>query len=360
MQNNLKTQLKIFAPILYVILFILMIIGTFNDLAIDKALFDYNHPFAVNLAVWGMWPQYSMQLFGYTILLACYHPLDEAFDIAESLFPFFKYLRANKITHSILFVLHKVMYIAMIYGAFMGADEILSFIYRNADGHYTLYHVLLDKGYSTAIAALCWNLLRMALVIVTYIIIKQISKKHKKAFELTAIIGLLIYYFYISNGAMDGIKHIFHRIRFREMIAQSAGLFDEEGRISIGSTILQKEWIETTDFSWFTRWYKIGQDNGVLWQDPTSFPSGHTTAAAFAMLLIPLSYKINKKSLFIPLSLVGTAYTACVGLSRLIRGAHYLTDVTAATIIMFTLILVITIILSKVQDISDKKLEANK
>lgn len=353
-----KKQFNIFIPIIYIALIALMIIGTFNDLAIDKALFNYDHPFAVNLAVWGMWPQFSMQLFGYVILLACYHSLDDAFDIAESLFPFFKYLRENKVTHFILFVLHKVMYIAMIYGAFMGADQILSFYFGNAYGHGNLQDMLIFNGYKKGIAILLWTILRFALVVITYIIIKPISKKHKKAFELTAVVGLLIYYFYICCGAMDGIKHLFHRIRFREMVAQSAGLFNEEGRVYIGSTTLQKEWVETTDFSWFTRWYKIGQDNGVLWHDPTSFPSGHTTAAAFSLLLIPLSYKINKKLLFIPISIIGVIYTGCVGLSRLIRGAHYLTDVTAATILMLSLILVISFVLIKLQNISDKRLNS--
>lgn len=73
---------------------------------------------------------------------------------------------------------------------------------------------------------------------------------------------------------------------------------------------------------------------GVASDEFRSFPSGHTGCAACAMLaiLLPTVCKRlrGKERLCL---IIGAVWTAVVAFSRLMMGAHFLTDVTAATAI---------------------------
>lgn len=341
--------------VMYLFLIALFIYGTFNDIAVDKALFNYTNQFGVFMEKWGMLPQFTIQLLAYSTLVACYHTLDDAFDIAISLFPFFKYLRNNKFTHGVLWFLHKVMYVAFGYGAFMGSNELLWFIMGTQWGG-SLQDILVNVGKPEWLAVLLWTVLRITLVVVSIVVLRFVSKKNSKLFELMACAGLLMFY---GGNVINTLKHHFHRIRFREMIAYSHGLYyvNENGEkcIDIGKNILQRDWIETTDFkSYFTRWYVPGDAKGIVWGDQMSFPSGHTSASSYSMLLIPLfakSKKLNK--LFSIATIFGFGYVVLMGLSRMIKGAHYLTDVSGAAIIMLTIMLIAVQILSALQNKSD-------
>ena len=95
------------------------------------------------------------------------------------------------------------------------------------------------------------------------------------------------------------------------------------------------------DFSGYTPWYQINGKRNVLdFVDDSckSFPSGHTFSAAviYSLLCLPSLYdKLNKpriKSLFY----VGTkGYTAFVAISRILVGAHYMSDVLMGGTIAF-------------------------
>ena len=104
------------------------------------------------------------------------------------------------------------------------------------------------------------------------------------------------------------IKYIWGRPRFREMAA--AG-----------------------DFSIFANWYKI---NGFTLHGHHSFPSGHTASAGalftFCALgeVFPEKREKEKSTAFI----VGL-YTFTMAYSRIVLGAHFLSDVTAGFTISF-------------------------
>lgn len=344
--------------ITYIVFGTLMIIGTFRDLQVDMALLDYTNPFGVFMERWGMFPQFTMQLLCYTMLLAAYHPLDEAFDIAESIFPFFIHLRANKITHFILAVLHKVMYVAFIYGAFMGANDCLGFLLGNGFGG-NLQDILINAGVAKTIAIILWIIARFALIAIVYLLFKKIDKKYIKALEFMACAGLIMFY---GSNVVNTLKDIFHRVRFREMMAYSHGLYylNSDGKtcVDIGEAVIKRSWINDTDFSYFTRWYTPGDARGIIWQDQKSFPSGHTTAASFSMLLIPLTTHFKElKKWAVPGFVLGFGYMLAMGISRMIRGAHYLTDISGAALIMTTICILSVCILSIFQRISDKNLK---
>lgn len=99
--------------------------------------------------------------------------------------------------------------------------------------------------------------------------------------------------------------------------------------------------LATGNESYFQPWWKLGGSlkakliaEGVASDEFRSFPSGHTGCAACAMLaiLLPTVCKRlrGKERLCL---IVGAVWTAVVAFSRLMMGAHFLTDVTAATAI---------------------------
>ena len=351
MDKKLKRQI-IFCTVFYFLFFgALMIIGTFKDLEINKAVFDYENSFGVFLGRWGMHPMYILPLIAYSMLIAAYHPIDEAFDIAISIFPFFRYLKNNRVTHFIGFILLHALYAFFAYMAFQSSNDFLNNVMSITNG-YNLQDLLINGGWSKTPAVIMWTLLRLALIFAFIIFFRKVDDKYKRALEFMAIAGLALYY---GSDIINDIKAHFHRIRFREMVAYSGGLVNEDGWSSRGSDTLLKEWVETTDFSAFDRWYKIGNDMGV-YSDATSFPSGHTSAAAVAMLLPCLFAKckaLNKY--FVPAFFAGFLYTLAVGISRLFRGAHYLTDISSAAIIIFAMILIIVGIMNIFDRISQKK-----
>ena len=356
MDKKLKKQINICVIFYFVFFGALMLIGTFFDLEIDKALFNYENKFGIIMEDWGMLPIYTIQLLGYSMLISAYHTIDEAFDIAKSIFPFFKYLKQNKFTHFICFILLHIMYIAFGYGAFMGSDEFLNFVMGRTHG-CNLQDLLINAGWNQTPAIIMWILLRVAVALAFIIFFSKLNKKYKKALEFMAIAGLAVYY---GGNIINDIKEHFHRIRFREMIAYSNGLVDENGWSSRWGATLPREWIDTTDFSAFDRWYKVGNDMGV-YSEPTSFPSGHTSAAAVTMLLPALFAKckaLNKY--FVPAFLIGFFYTFLMGVSRLIKGAHYLTDIASAAIIIFAMILLFVGIMNMLEKQSEKNLKKIK
>ena len=325
----------IFCVCVYAVLLTLMAVGTFRDLDIDKALFDYRDPFGVFFSTYGMIPIHLVQHFAFCMLLAAYHPFEEAADIAQSIFPFFAFLRNNKVLRVILFALHKVMYAAFCYGAFMGTNQAINYLTGLFFGK-EIQPALIDAGLNRTAAVIIWTVIRLAAAALTVFLLSRIKKEYRPALELMALTGLVMYF---GSGIIGVLKGHFQRVRFREMIAYSHGLIDENGISARADHDLPREWIAGTDFSYFTRWYIPGSGR-ALYHDCTSFPSGHTTNASFSLLLIPLFYSIKKLRRFLPAAcVIGIGWTGCVMFSRLLRGAHYLTDVSGAAVIMFTLML---------------------
>lgn len=115
----------------------------------------------------------------------------------------------------------------------------------------------------------------------------------------------------------------------------------------------------------FQSWWVIGNTMkdqlmalGVASEEFKSFPSGHTANAACAMLLcvLPLlnSHLEGKENL---LFFIGVCFTFFVALSRIIMGAHFLTDVVTGMAIS----LVIQMIMARVifKNYSKDKVDCN-
>jgi len=86
---------------------------------------------------------------------------------------------------------------------------------------------------------------------------------------------------------------------------------------------------ESNDYSLFTPWWQICGFTGSH-----SFYSGHTTSSMAILLLLPLAriFKMQHNK-YILLHYIVFAFVILVAISRVVRGAHFLSDVTFAIII---------------------------
>lgn len=99
------------------------------------------------------------------------------------------------------------------------------------------------------------------------------------------------------------------------------------------------------EYSQFTPWYIINGFNSKH-----SFPSGHTGGAAMSYLLMLLPFVSEKcRKYKTALFFTGFFYTSVVALTRLIMGAHYLSDVTVGGMISFTCVVAAIAVYEKLE-----------
>ncbi len=142
----------------------------------------------------------------------------------------------------------------------------------------------------------------------------KIPDKIKKPVVMAGYAGIAATF--IQLGIIEGSKIIWGRVRFRDLL--SDGSFDR-----------------------FTPWYHPNGINGNK-----SFPSGHTAGAgiSYIMMLLPsLSEKYKNK--FALCFAVPFVYTSIVAYTRLVMGAHYLSDVAVGGTVSFTIVVVMMAIM---------------
>ncbi len=157
----------------------------------------------------------------------------------------------------------------------------------------------------------------------------------EKLFRLSVWAVAAICALAISQGAVHlVIKPLFGRLRYRAMY------------------VLESNGVE--GYSLFTPWYHAN-GKGVLTEEMISlglgeevfksFPSGHTTGAAmiFTIASLPVFLGFEDKKYLkyrVVLFSVAAAYTIIVAVSRLIMGAHYLSDVVVGATITLISVLI--------------------
>ena len=127
-----------------------------------------------------------------------------------------------------------------------------------------------------------------------------------KPLILMAVSGLCAYG--VSSGIINLMKTVWGRVRFRDL---------------------------TDGYEAFTAWYVINGDTGAH-----SFPSGHTGSAGVTYFLMYLPFVSEKwqKRRYLCFA-AAFLYTSVVAATRLIMGAHYLSDVTVGGAVVFTCVL---------------------
>lgn len=149
----------------------------------------------------------------------------------------------------------------------------------------------------------------VGVIILITIRLIHIPKRMIAPLRTIALIAIIV--MFIQLGIVECSKYLWGRVRFRDLL--KAGSYDA-----------------------FTPWYHPNGINGNK-----SFPSGHTAGAGMSYLLMFMPY-ISKKwenksalCFFIPF-----VYTSIVAFTRLVMGAHYLSDVTVGGLISFTVIII--------------------
>lgn len=152
----------------------------------------------------------------------------------------------------------------------------------------------------------------LAVLLVLHFI--TIDADTKKPLFIIAVVALGV--FVLQAGLVEIMKTLWGRARFWEL---------------------------DPDYSQFTDWYIINGNNGLY-----SFPSGHTAGAGMCylvMLLPAVSEKCTKhKTLLFAAAVV---YTSVVALTRLMMGAHFLSDVTFGGVISFSCTLLGALVFEK-------------
>lgn len=142
-------------------------------------------------------------------------------------------------------------------------------------------------------------------VVLAVLLIKRIPKESYPRLRKAAWVGLLT--FIVSMVVINLIKMGWGRLRFRAMEESTAG---------------------------FTPWYlPQGLASG---EEFKSFPSGHVANAALILwiTLVPSFYPAWQKHAS-KLAIVAGAWIVLVAFSRIIMGAHFLSDVTAGFAITY-------------------------
>ncbi len=249
----------------YAFCVVMLILGIFFDLDIDKALNSPNNPIAVWFCNTGEIPSRLVCPLAGVIL----------FYLGEK--------RSTKVIGAVVE---------------LGGSAYL--------GYYTSEYFF--TGDYKTVFGIVWGI-GFGLVLLFMFKYVKIPEKYKELLKILAVIGILV--MAAELLVTSGIKLLWGRVRFRDMLA--AGSYDA-----------------------FTPWYIPNGSNGN-----NSFPSGHTAGAAmiFLVMLIPLAFDKYKDKMQL-CYWVSFAYTMVVGFTRLVMGAHFLSDVAMGAIIGFTCVLI--------------------
>lgn len=315
-----KKQKYIFWSLFALIFVAILLVATIFDLQISNLLaskwmvngnYMSSNVFARIFEVGGEMPLY---LF---IMVACSILIVKFFDIKKT------WLKI------LLCVLFFIIGIAL---GYYGGDKFWAYIYKLDNVKYAWF----DN-----------NVLLLVLTIVGCIILEGllvllIHKKCKNIInQLVPIAVIILIAAAISNGIVQGAKPFFARERYR--------------------AIYYLDYRNYTDHPGFTPWYVIGGSSSkIVATFPSelnvtktffsSFPSGHTCAAGitYSLMFIPLfieKYKESKyKWIFITIAIT---YTGLVAFSRIVMGAHYLSDVLFGGTIVFLSNIIAYIIVKK-------------
>lgn len=336
MKKSVNKPLLLFSIVFYIAAIALMIVGTFYDLQITVNLFNPESLFAQIFEGFGQFVYWAIWGPAITVIFLCRRDLNESLAVINKLIPAIKPVentenRAYKFFNILLKAITTVGFFVL---AMVGWKKLIENVIKNI-------LLMLDKDNLSQPVYFIICTIFTAIVI---FLCRKLDREKLRKIEGLALAGVL---FGIFLKIVEEIKPITNRVRVREMIAYSNGFFNEKGLSEGKYSPLTSSMAANTDFSAFTPWYKIGDDMGI-YNRADSFPSGHTSCACAAFLLYLFTGAYDKLKKFAPFALVVSfVYIGVVGFTRLIAGAHYLTDVVGAAILGYSLFLIVYKIYNK-------------
>lgn len=280
---SLLRAIRPHAIVLIAILVLALIVGSFADETISRALYGPDNAFGVFLAAWGETPALLGLVVAGTLLIV-------ARNRARSLIA-----TVQLIGGGLLVVL----------GAAGTTLQALRYI---------------------DISIVVLVIIGATLVVPTVLLVRAIGRRADRdtavrvglAFFLVIIIEIIV---------VNVMKQIWQRPRMR--------LMDDDPSVA------------------FQPWWQIGSDDfsrltaeGVSWDEFASFPSGHTANGAVLILLVLLALLVPQLTRFVPLLFwIGAIGGLLVAASRIITGAHFVTDTVGGYSVALVSVLVAIVIL---------------
>lgn len=290
--SYLKRNLKFF--VIFAVLFASLIIGTFYDLQISRAIAEVQPG-----------KYYSTNLFA--VFFECFGEMPVYILPSLALGVLFFYLKKSDIIKKPLKTILMTAFLICAIGLnFYGSHKLLK---------YYGIHVSVIKM-SDLLKRICEVGLGIIFTSVWFFLASLVKDKYLKSLAICSLI--VVFTAFLSQLSVQIVKPIFGRARYRLMNI-------------------------TGDFSEFTNWYEVNIGKKVTLAQLAmgaesdgykSFPSGHTSAAAivFTLMSIPTVFGLEKRrSVLITLATVIAVFI--VAYSRILMGAHYLTDVTVGAIL---------------------------
>lgn len=336
MKTASNKRFIIFSAIYYIVFLSLMIIGTVFDLSIGKSVFNPENSFAKFMEQFGQFVYWGMWGPALTVIFLCRRDLNESLSVIGKIFPFVKTVentdsKTYKIFNTALKVITTAGFFVL---TVVGWKKLIENVTKN---------ILLNMGKENFGAAVYFAI-SAAVAVAGILLFSRINPNTLKKLEAAALAGVL---FGILCKITEECKPITQRVRIREMVAYSNGFLNEKGLSEGKYSPLTSAMIGKTDFSAFTPWYKIGDDMGI-YSRADSFPSGHTVYSCTPLLAYFLCTAFEKIKKAAPAVLcVSFTYTAVMGYTRMIAGAHYLTDVAGAALFGYTFFVIVKTIYEK-------------
>ena len=331
-----KKSFIVFSIVYYAVFAVLMVIGSVFDLSIGKAIFNPENSFSGFMEAFGQFVYWGMWGPALTVIFLCRRDLNENLDVIGKVFPFIHTVtntegKLYKICNSAVKIITTVGYFVL---TVVGWKKLIENVTKN---------ILLNMGKEN-LSAVIYFAISAVVAVIGIVLFSKIDRKTLKKLEAVALAGVL---FGILCKLTEECKTITQRVRLREMVAYSNGFLNEKGLSEGKYSPLTSAMIEKTDFSAFTPWYKIGDAMGI-YNRADSFPSGHTVYSCTLFMSYFLCVAIDKIKKFSPAALcIAFAYVGVMGYTRMVTGAHYLTDVAGAALVGYTFFIIVKVIYEK-------------
>lgn len=294
----------------------LLALGSVYDLKFNQEFFDPQDKFATFMEIWGEAPRFAIWAPAGAVLLFTRHSLAECIGVIHKILPFIPEISLEAQKKKVYKIFNQIVNIVEIVGftviTVLGCDKLI----RNVGKYY----VDLSRG--------IWYLISAIAAVILILIFSRIPKQVLNKLEPVALMGILIGILYLFT---DPIKSFINRARFREMVAFSFGIPNAK------DPAVTRELMEAADYGNFTNWYQKGMGgaliNGIELEG-TSCPSGHVMSGCFIFISAVLCNAFHKlKKLTVPACLLSFVYIVTLSFTRIVRGAHFLTDVSLGAII---------------------------
>ena len=311
-----KKRTAAFIAVYFIFFAALLIIGSFKDFEIEKEVFNPQNFFAKLFETWGEAPRFAMWGPAATVLLFTRRSIKECFTVFHRLLPFIPEISEKqtqtKAYKFFNFIVNAIEIIGFTVLAVLGWDKLIRNIGK--------YYVDLSKA--------VWYIIAAVVAAIVILIFTKIPKRILYKLEPLALCVILIGIFYCF---LDPIKSIVNRARFREMVAFSNGIENSRG------ANITPALIPSSDFSYYTEWYQKGFGGTLLngfELEGTSCPSGHVMSGCFIFLSTLLCSAFERlKKYKTPVCILCFAYTAALSLTRMMRGAHFLSDIALGALL---------------------------